>query len=318
MKLFYLLSVIAFSLTANALTPTDIYQTIYNSADPARLQMLLKDMTGYNSVTVNGETFRISNRYEAVAKQNFRKYWSAYFRSLGLQVNELPYSTAHKKIESQGHNLEAILPGQSPDTVVIIVHYDSMGPNGPDNPGVDDDMTGMAQLMETARILSQYRGRLQHTVRFVAADFEEWGTLDLEGAREYVKYLQNEAALSKFKIVAAIDDEQCGWKEGAHIFDLVATGLADSVAFGDLLESVAKQYSTLATKRESRVIWASDGFAFSDVGVPTVTFLEHDAIVNDHFDNRGGDTFEKIDLNYFTEISRVSITFAAKTVGIQN
>ena len=40
--------------------------------------------------------------------------------------------------------------------LVIIVHYDSMGPHGSDNPAVDDDMTGMATQMETARLLLQF------------------------------------------------------------------------------------------------------------------------------------------------------------------
>ena len=78
-----------------------------------------------------------------------------YFRDLGLSVQELAYDTEHHIGETQGHNLEAVLPGKSPDSVIIIVHYDSIGPEAreADNPGVDDDMSGMATLMETARIL---------------------------------------------------------------------------------------------------------------------------------------------------------------------
>src|SRR6185437_12886730 len=80
----------------------------------------------------------------------------------------------------------------------------------------------MTEQMETARILSQYKGRLQHTVRFVAADYEEWG--DLEGARNYAQYIQALSQKQGFKIVSAIDDEQAGWKEGSELFDVFDCG----------------------------------------------------------------------------------------------
>ena len=157
----------------------DDYQAVFQSVDQNHLQTFLKDMSGSNPVTVGDETFTISERYTPESKAHFRKYWTAYFQSLGLQVNALNYDTQYN-LESQGHNVEAILPGKSADSVVVIVHYDSIGPHGADNPGVDDDMTGMSTMLETARILTPYGARLQHTVRFVAADYEEWG--DLEGS----------------------------------------------------------------------------------------------------------------------------------------
>ena len=270
-------------------------------------------MTGYNPVTVGGQTFSISERYTPASKQNFRKYWTAYYQSLGMQVNQLAYKTQYN-LETEGHNVEAILPGKSADSIVIIVHYDSIGPHGADNAGVDDDMTGMTIQLETARILSQYAGKLEKTVRFVAADYEEWG--DLEGARSYAQYIQALSQKQGFKLVSAIDDEQSGWKEGAEVMDVFDCGGAtDSTALGKELIQTVAQYSKLGTT-EGCMGESSDHFAMWEIGVPSVVFSEHDPFSNDHFDAEGGDTYEKIDQAYFGEIAQVGVAFAAKVVGI--
>jgi Zn-dependent M28 family amino/carboxypeptidase len=291
----------------------DIYQTIYQSVDQSRLQQLLKDMTGVNPVTAGGSTFSLTDRYLPASKANYRKYWTAYFQGLGMQVKEMAFDTS-SNLETQGHDLEAVLPGKSADSIVIIVHYDSIGPHGADNPGVDDDMTGMAMAMETARILSQYKGRLHYTVRFVAADYEEWG--GLEGARYYAQQIQTQSQQQGFKLVAAIDDEQSGWKEGDSVFDVYDCGGAtDSSALGKQLIDTAAAYGKLGTT-EGCMGENSDHYAMWEIGVPAVVFSEHDPFNNGHFDHEGGDTYDKIDQDYYFQIAQVGVTFAAKTVGI--
>jgi hypothetical protein len=301
--------------SASAFAAGDIYQDVFNSVDPSNLQKLLKDMTGTNPVTVAGETFSITDRYLPAEKANFRKYWTAYYESLGMQVTPLSYKTQYN-LEAQGHDLEAVLPGKSADSIVIIVHYDSIGPHGADNPGVDDDMTGMAEQMETARILASYKGQLEKTVRFVAADYEEWG--DLEGARSYAQYIQALSQKQGFKIASAIDDEQAGWNEGGNstqfdIFD--CGGATDSKAMGTLLAQTASQYSKLGTT-EGCMGENSDHYAMWEIGVQAVVFSEHDPFSNPHFDAEGGDTYDRIDQNYFYQISQVGVTFAARVVGL--
>ena len=293
----------------------DVYKGIFAAVDQSHLQTLLKDMTGVNPVTVNGETFSITDRYSPATKANYRKYWLNYFKSLGMTTQEFAYHNTHGNGEADGHNVEAVLPGASADSVVIIVHYDSIGPNGPDNPGVDDDMSGMAMMMETARLLAAQKGKLQHTVRFVAADYEEWG--GLEGARAYAKYISALAQKENFKIVSAIDDEQSGWNEGSdNVFDVFSCGGAtDSTAMGDMLAETATLYSGMTTTRAC-MGENSDHYAMWEIGVPAVVFSEHDPFNNPHFDQNGGDTYDRIDQGYYFRIAQVGVTFAARVVGI--
>ncbi len=291
------------------------YKDVFASVDGARLQALIKDMSGVNPVAVGGETFSITDRYSPASKANYRKYWIGYFKSLGMATRELPYPSSHGNGEADGHDVEAVLPGASPDSVVIIVHYDSIGPNGADNPGADDDMSGMATLMETARGLAARKGRLQRTVRFVAADYEEWG--GLEGARAYAKYISDLSRKEGFKIVAAVDDEQNGWNEGSgDVFDVFSCGgPTDSTAMGDMLAETAAVYSGMTVTRGC-MGENSDHYAMWEIGVPAVVFSEHDPFNNPHFDQEGGDTFDKIDAGYNLRIAQVGVTFAARVVGI--
>jgi Peptidase family M28 len=307
--------------------PGGIYQTIFDQVDKRTLLGFLQDMTGVRPVTVGGQTFAITDRYLPQSKARFRAYWAQYFRSLGMTVNEMAYPTQHRIGELQGHNLEAVLPGQTQDAVIIIVHYDSVGPfrREAENPGVDDDMTGMAIMLETARLLKQVQSR-HYTVRFVAADYEELSNPGLEGARRYAQYIRNLAQTQNFKLIAAVDNEQCGWEcsqdglcgdaSRGDVFDVFSCsgpGGYNYPKLGDALQATAAQFSRLKVHRGCLGA-NSDHYAMWEIGVPAVVYSEHSPFNNPHFDRRGGDTYDKIDQDYFFQIAQIGVTFAAQLV----
>jgi hypothetical protein len=308
----------------------DVYGEIFRSVDQAHLISVLKDISGVNEVVVGKDKFKIDERYSPAGKARFREYWKQYYETLGLPVTELAYPTQHsaESGEAQGHNLEAILPGAVADTVVIVVHYDSIGPAGAEtgNPGVDDDMTGMATQLETARVLAAYRGKLHYTVRFVAADYEEWS--ELEGARVYAKYIQGQATTQGFKIVAAIDDEQSGWNcaaeglclDGSTAPKMLINDCSDDGKYAS--KDLSAAMVAMSARYEGTPVVTecagqdSDHYAFWEIGVPAIEFGEYSWQKNDHFDASGGDTYDKIDEGYFYGISRVGVTFAAQMIGV--
>jgi len=292
--------------------------------DQARLVTTLRELSGDLPVTVGGDTFAINERYSDTGREHFRRYWRAAFEGMGLAVRAIDYQDPSSA--RPGNDLEAVLPGKSPDSVVVIVHYDSIGPFGheTENPGTDDDMTGMAIMIETARLLLPYQGRLEHTVRFVAADEEELG--GLAGARAYATQILAEAGAGGFALVAAVDDEQTGWncmKENAcgpvatwPSFDVFSCGdQYDFPAIGDHLEATVHAYATIGVERGC-IGANSDHYAMWEIGVPSVVFTEHNPFGNPHFDQNGGDTFDKIDVDYFAAIARPAITFQAELIGI--
>ncbi|MBF0427520.1 MAG: M20/M25/M40 family metallo-hydrolase [Magnetococcales bacterium] len=101
-------------------------------------------------------------------------------------------------------NIEAELPGLVKDEIVIVgAHYDSVF----GSPGANDNASGVAAILELARILKNNPQR--RTVRFVAFVNEEPPFFDDEsmGSRVYAL----EVAKKKEKIVSMYSLETIGW-----------------------------------------------------------------------------------------------------------
>jgi hypothetical protein len=309
----------------------DPYEALHAAIDPARLVARLQEMSGYADISTDAGTSRITERYSPSSKQKFRDYWSRYFQSLGASPEELAYPTQHTIGESEGHNLEVVIPGRSADCVVVIAHYDSIGPEGheTENPAVDDDMTGMSSMLEAARLFIPLRTRLLHTLRFVAADYEEQANPGLEGSRHYAQALAQQAKDAGFSILAAIDYEQSGWNCGSDglcgsdiagkVADVIdCSGDANAYSSPDLgaaARAAMQTYSRLSPSPACMTAY-SDHYPMWEIGVPAVVISEHDPLHNPHFDQKGGDTFDRIDVDYFVEIAKTDIMLTAKVVGI--
>jgi hypothetical protein len=312
----------------DAAPAVDHLKQIFDEVDGARITQTLRELAGDVPVVVNGATITLGERFDDAGRQNFRDYWTQTMQGLGLEINPMHYqATNHPRA---GDNVEAILRGPSPDSLIVIVHYDSIGPRGTEtaNPGVDDDMSGMSIMLETARLFVAHKAQLGLTVRFVASDEEELG--GLAGARNYAGYVTGLAQTQGFKLVAAVDDEQSGWNCstdnlcGDNLFPAVdvfscggnGPGSFDSWQLGNQFSDIAAAYSPLKVKRGCLGA-NSDHFAFGTIGVPAIVYSEHTPFSNPHFDRSGGDTFDKIDLAYLISIARVGITFQAALAGVQ-
>jgi peptidase M28-like protein len=108
------------------------------------------------------------------------------------ELATLGYTVTSQRWTSAGgqafRNLDVALPGRGKPTEVVVVgaHYDS----NPGTPGADDNASGVAAVLELARLLRT--DSLSRTIRFVAFANEElpfFGTAD-QGARRYVSALK--------------------------------------------------------------------------------------------------------------------------------
>jgi hypothetical protein len=92
-------------------------------------------------------------------------YITHHFESLGFEVNEQPYDIEDVTVK----NLEVILTGSElPDEILVVgAHYDTFW----GTPGADDNASGVAGLLELARLLKERP--LKRTVRLVALVNEE-------------------------------------------------------------------------------------------------------------------------------------------------
>lgn len=129
------------------------------------------------------------------------------FRSLGYKVSLQRYA-----IRSSGEvkNLIVEKPGLQLDRPCIVLgaHYDSV----PGTPGADDNASGVAGLLELARLLRDYKNR--RTLRFVAFTHEEppYFYSSKMGSHVYAKSLKESHA----QVEAMISLEMIGYG-GSHL-----------------------------------------------------------------------------------------------------
>jgi Zn-dependent M28 family amino/carboxypeptidase len=93
------------------------------------------------------------------------RYIREFLQGSGYTVTAQPFASRGQTLE----NLEAELPGRHPASGIIVVgaHYDSVA----GTPGGNDNASGVAALLEIARLLAG--SDLSHRVRFVAFANEE-------------------------------------------------------------------------------------------------------------------------------------------------
>jgi carboxypeptidase Q len=175
-------------------------------------------------------------------------------------------------------NVVADLPGTNPEeTVLVGAHFDSWDPAQ----GADDNGSGVASVLEAARVLKSLGITPRCTIRFAFFSGEEEANL---GSRAYVE--MHKAELDRLRAFLLMDD-------GAQLPLGFATNGRD-----DLISPLQKILQPLAVLGAGKIgadaDMESDNASFMVAGVPSLTLqvepgdydIRHHAIT---------DTFDKID-----------------------
>ncbi|MGQ4807609.1 Bacterial leucyl aminopeptidase [Candidatus Entotheonellaceae bacterium PAL068K] len=121
------------------------------------------------------------NLWRYAALEAAARYIEETLQGMGYEVRTQSFEVAGKTVK----NLEAVLVGstRAEEIVLIGAHYDSVL----DSPGANDNATGVAAVLEIARLLA--KRRLARTVRFVAFVNEEppFFQTDAMGSRVYAR-----------------------------------------------------------------------------------------------------------------------------------
>lgn len=150
--------------------PSELYLSF--NIEPDRLKHWLEELSGHRTVSLDGQTVRITERRGSAMRALARRYLQREFTQLGYTVTEQNYG--------QGSNFIAERVGSEPSRVLVVsAHYDSVG-----NAGANDDGTGIVAMLAIAEALMSIP--LKATLRFVGFDQEEIG---LVGSAAYVQAL---------------------------------------------------------------------------------------------------------------------------------
>ncbi|MEW6573469.1 MAG: M28 family peptidase [Bacillota bacterium] len=118
-------------------------------------------------------------RHSGTANNKAAAEWPArFFAGLGCKVETDNYKRFLYGKLVELHNVQAVLPGQTSETVVVVAHTDQARTTVQ---GTDNDASGIGIMMHLAEI---FAGRDNYrTLVFLAGDGEEYGML---GARRFL------------------------------------------------------------------------------------------------------------------------------------
>ena len=236
-------------------------------------------------------------------------YIAAAFEQAGLQTYDDDYFQQwHIDIAKLGtdialKNVIGILPGSNPNyagqSVVIGAHYDHLGTGWPDvrqgnegeiHPGADDNASGVAVMLELARILGKGT-RPERTVIFIAFTAEEAGLL----GSDY--YVANSHAYPAKKAMAILNLDTIG-RLGDNAISIFG---ADSASEWASIFRGIDFISGIKTNINNRPFGVSDHINFHKIGVPGIQFFS-----GIHLDyHRPRDTADKVDSAGLVKVASV-------------
>jgi hypothetical protein len=179
-----------------------------------------------------------------------------------------------KKSQVESQNVAGMLAGTDPklknEYVVLTAHLDHIGVGMPINGdpiynGAMDDASGIASILEIARLIHESGAKLRRSVIFLAVTGEEKG---LQGSR----YFAAHPTVNEKNIVADINLDMFLPLHSLHYIEV--QGLAEST-LGDDIRVVATQagIELQADKEPQRNLFIrSDQYSFIRKGIPALAF----------------------------------------------
>ena len=210
-------------------------------------------------------------------------------------------------------NVVGVIPGRNPkhegESMVVGAHYDHLGTGWPEararhrgviHPGADDNASGIAVLLELARVMSRGSGP-ERTVVFAAFSGEEAGKL---GSAHYVKTMKSHPAS---KAIGMMNLDTVGRLGAGKLLVLGAESAAEWTHIARGAGHVAGV--ELAVVKEP--LDSSDQVSFHEAGVPAIQLFTGPNL--DY--HRPSDTVEKIDPDGLVTVARAAREIVAYLAG---
>ncbi|HUU94829.1 MAG TPA: M20/M25/M40 family metallo-hydrolase [Phycisphaerae bacterium] len=216
----------------------------------------------------------------------------ATFQGFGLDVELHEFELYGPRYNVVATQLGRVYPDAQ---YVIGAHFDSAG-----NPGADDDASGVAGMLEAARVLAQYE--TEYTIKFIAFDAEEYGMI---GSQAYVDdhYMDDIRGMIQMEMMAF---DTGGWRAAMY-------GRSSSGPLKDALAAAIAEYGNDLTVYVFGEFDASDHAPFEWAGFQACAISEYDWIMNPCYHQQcdSVDTPDYINYEFATDFARSVAGFLA-------
>lgn len=305
---------------------TDPVSDLVPGADPEIAAMIAEvSAQSLQSYIINLERYGTRNTFSTTTRDDFgigaaRRWIFSEFERVGngrLQVEFQEYDFNYLGIQTQQSNVIATLPGtgEHPGVLIMVANYDTALDDITDgeslNPGADDNGSGVAALLEVARIMSSRTWN--QTIIFLASTAEEQGTY---GSGYFVQ----RAVLEGLQIDAVLNNDMIGGRAGipqsVRVFSLGPDTsshrqLARYVDYiGGLYLPTFPITMEEGLDREGR--WG-DQRPFVQAGFPAVRFIESEE--NLEIQSSNNDVWALIDFNYLQKTTQLNLAVLASMAG---
>ena len=172
-------------------------------------------------------------------------------------------------------------------------------------PGANDNASGVAAVIEAARILSQKSW--DHTIKFIAFACEEYGLYGT-GSDHYVQKAQEEGEL----ISGVINLDMIGYQEDPDNLEIRVAGPQEYLPLMNALVQTANAYDIdLQINRQLKPMRGDDA-PFRAEGYPAIRVSEMPGYKYYHTED---DTIDKLNMQSVTKTTQLAIATLAELAG---
>lgn len=255
--------------------------------DVGRLRTHVETLQNFTTRHVNSSTSSSTTGIGAARTYIYDQFLDIQANSQGrFQARTLPFDLTWNSLPTRQENIIGVLQGTSPGAGFIIIgaHYDSINTDFNDGtgfaPGANDNGTGVAGLIEIARVLSQRQFR--SSIIFVAFSAEEIGRL---GSKAFVDWSRGQgldiAGMINIDSIGNTNNRNGAVDESLRIFsceeesicqdDGKSRHMARSMEFlGFAHEASLEMIVERSADRDGRY---GDHFSFAEAGYPAIRFI---------------------------------------------
>ncbi len=182
-----------------AYSQSPVVQSILEEMNIDSIVFFARELSGDVETNINGTPYTILSRHKnQPGNDKAADYIQQKLEYYGLEVFNQSFGSIGRNV--YGVQTGTDYPNQK---YIICAHYDDM-PSGTLAPGADDNASGTAAVLETARVLSQHS--FPFTIIYALWDEEEQGLI---GSAYYAA----QAASNGDSILGVINQDMIAWDE---------------------------------------------------------------------------------------------------------
>jgi hypothetical protein len=281
-----------------------IKYSIINQVNSTKLRDLIDALSSFNtrhtkSVYIENVTYWLENELQSACSSG-----TAYFHNF-TQIDQ-----------GSSYDLKNIICDKVNSTspydninhlILIIAHYDSrmrdINQSNARAPGADDDASGVAAVLELARILTPLN--LKNNIQFVLFSGEEQGQW---GSTAYVKHLQaNDIKPDLVINLDMIGYPSLGLGKVAIEYDQgnkSKTNDKDSKEVGEFIKKIASKYTKLEGSLSA--LGKTDLVPFEAAGITVIGLHDGGSEHNPHYHSIS-DTPATLNIEYLTSVTQLAL-----------